>query len=185
MVCHLPPALVKDFMKFSIITPSFRNSNWLKLCIASVADQQGVSLEHIVQDSCSDDGTQDWLPQDRRVQAFIEKDKGMYDAVNRTESAVIAAEGNQTQPDISGNRVVWADDRDGTYNIGLYDLTSKKESIVSTGKGEQIEPKINGDKIVWMDKRSGDFDVYMYDIASGKGQRARLPHGLFHCQHKQ
>ena len=26
-------------MKFSIITPSFRNSNWLKLCIASVADQ--------------------------------------------------------------------------------------------------------------------------------------------------
>jgi len=70
-------------MKFSIITPSFRNSNWLKLCIASVADQQGVVCEHIVQDSCSDDGTQDWLPQDRRVQAFIEKDKGMYDAVNR------------------------------------------------------------------------------------------------------
>src|ERR1700691_3683077 len=70
-------------MKFSIITPSFRNSNWLKLCVASVADQEGVSFEHIVQDSCSDDGTQDWLPQDRRVKAFIEKDTGMYDAVNR------------------------------------------------------------------------------------------------------
>jgi glycosyltransferase involved in cell wall biosynthesis len=70
-------------MKFSIITPSFRNSDWLKLCIASVADQQGVAVEHIVQDSCSDDGTQDWLPQDSRVQACIEKDTGMYDAVNR------------------------------------------------------------------------------------------------------
>src|ERR1017187_9697678 len=70
-------------MKFSIITPSFRNSAWLKLCIASVADQAGVELEHIVQDSCSDDGTQDWLPQDRRVKAFIEKDGGMYDAINR------------------------------------------------------------------------------------------------------
>jgi glycosyltransferase involved in cell wall biosynthesis len=70
-------------VKFSIITPSFRNSEWLKLCIASVADQQGVELEHIVQDSCSDDGTQDWLPHDRRVKAFIEKDAGMYDAVNR------------------------------------------------------------------------------------------------------
>src|SRR5208282_1947858 len=70
-------------MKFSIVTPSFRNSNWLKLCIASVADQQGVEVEHIVQDSCSDDGTQDWLPQDRRVRAFIEKDRGMYDAINR------------------------------------------------------------------------------------------------------
>lgn len=70
-------------MKFSIITPSFRNSAWLKLCIASVADQKGVELEHIVQDSCSDDGTQDWLPHDPRVKAFIEKDSGMYDAVNR------------------------------------------------------------------------------------------------------
>lgn len=69
-------------MKFSIITPSFRGSNWLKLCVASVADQ-GVDLEHIVQDSCSDDGTQDWLPRDARVRAFIEKDRGMYDAVNR------------------------------------------------------------------------------------------------------
>jgi len=70
-------------MKFSVITPSFRNSAWLKLCIASVADQQGVEVEHIVQDSCSDDDTQLWLPQDRRVKAFIEKDAGMYDAVNR------------------------------------------------------------------------------------------------------
>ena len=70
-------------MKVSIITPSFRSAQWLKLCIASVADQQGVELEHIVQDSCSDDGTQDWLPKDSRVKAFIEKDSGMYDAINR------------------------------------------------------------------------------------------------------
>src|SRR6266567_8816837 len=70
-------------MRFSIITPSYRNSQWLKLCVASVADQEGVEFEHIVQDSCSDDGTQDWLPKDSRVKAFIEKDKGMYDAVNR------------------------------------------------------------------------------------------------------
>ncbi len=48
-----------------------------------MADQQGVELEHLAQDSCSDDGTQGWLPQDRRVSAFIEKDAGMYDAINR------------------------------------------------------------------------------------------------------
>ena len=69
-------------MRFSIVTPSFRNSAWLKLCIASVADQ-GVELEHIVQDACSDDGTLEWLPKDPRVKAFVEKDSGMYDAVNR------------------------------------------------------------------------------------------------------
>jgi glycosyltransferase involved in cell wall biosynthesis len=70
-------------VKFSIITPSFRNSQWLKLCVASVADQQSVAAEHIVQDAGSDDGTLDWLTCDRRVQAYVEKDKGMYDAVNR------------------------------------------------------------------------------------------------------
>jgi hypothetical protein len=69
--------------QFTIATPSFRSSDWLKLCIASVADQQGVTFEHIVQDAGSDDGTLDWLPQDTRVQTFVEKDSGMYDAVNR------------------------------------------------------------------------------------------------------
>ncbi len=69
-------------MKFSIITPSFRNSEWLRLCIASVADQ-GVDLEHIVQDAGSDDGTLDWLPSDDRVNTFVERDEGMYDAINR------------------------------------------------------------------------------------------------------
>jgi glycosyltransferase involved in cell wall biosynthesis len=51
--------------------------------VASVADQAGVEVEHIVQDAESDDGTQAWLSQDRRVKAYIEKDQGMYDAVNR------------------------------------------------------------------------------------------------------
>lgn len=71
-------------MRFSIVTPSFRSGNWLRLCIPSVADQGAEVLrEHIVQDAGSDDGTLDWLPHDRRVTAVVEKDKGMYDAVNR------------------------------------------------------------------------------------------------------
>jgi glycosyltransferase involved in cell wall biosynthesis len=69
-------------MRFSVVTPSFRQSQWLKLCVASVADQ-GVEVEHIVQDACSDDGTLDWLLTDSRVKAYPEKDAGMYDAVNR------------------------------------------------------------------------------------------------------
>jgi glycosyltransferase involved in cell wall biosynthesis len=69
-------------VRFSIITPSYRSSAWLKLCIASVADQP-VEVEHIVQDAGSDDGTLDWLPQERRVRVFVEKDQGMYDALNR------------------------------------------------------------------------------------------------------
>jgi len=69
-------------MRFSVITPSFNPSPWLRLCIASVADQR-VDVEHIVQDAGSTDGTLDWLPHDPRVKAFVERDRGMYDAVNR------------------------------------------------------------------------------------------------------
>ncbi|HWQ92354.1 MAG TPA: glycosyltransferase family 2 protein, partial [Clostridia bacterium] len=74
--------LIKVPMRFSIITPSFRNGQWLRLCIASVADQD-VDHEHIVQDAGSDDGTLQWLTTDSRVRAFVEKDRGMYDALNR------------------------------------------------------------------------------------------------------
>jgi glycosyltransferase involved in cell wall biosynthesis len=69
-------------VRFSILTPSYRSAGWLKLCIASVADQQ-VEAEHIVQDAGSDDGTLEWLPEDSRVKTFVEKDSGMYDALNR------------------------------------------------------------------------------------------------------
>jgi len=67
---------------FSIITPSFRSGPWLKLCIASVADQE-TPLEHIVQDAGSDNETPIGLPTDRRVKLFVERDEGMYDGINR------------------------------------------------------------------------------------------------------
>jgi glycosyltransferase involved in cell wall biosynthesis len=40
-------------------------------------------VEHIVQDAGSDDGTLDWLTGDKRAKLFVEKDQGMYDAINR------------------------------------------------------------------------------------------------------
>jgi glycosyltransferase involved in cell wall biosynthesis len=67
---------------FSIVTPSWRSQVWLRLCLASVADQQ-VPLEHLVHDACSDDGTLEWLPHDTRASTVSEPDRGMYDAVNR------------------------------------------------------------------------------------------------------
>jgi glycosyltransferase involved in cell wall biosynthesis len=67
----------------SVITPSFQSSAWLRLCVESVADQAGVTFEHIVQDGGSTDGTGEWIGRDKRLRAFIEKDAGMYDAINR------------------------------------------------------------------------------------------------------
>lgn len=78
---------------FSIITPSRNMLGYLQRCRRSVADQESVSAEHIVMDAVSSDGTVEWLEReatatclsssDRPLVAHVEKDEGMYDAVNQ------------------------------------------------------------------------------------------------------
>ena len=72
---------------FSIITPSYNMLPYLKRCCASVADQKGATFEHIIIDGGSTDGTVEWLKQQQTVQKHLkyisEKDKGMYDAINK------------------------------------------------------------------------------------------------------
>lgn len=98
-------------MKFSIITPSYRQLDWLGCCVASVADQENVEIEHIVQDAGSP-GIEEFARATGRrlsdkyggiggpnlaagellhwrtaggysLRIFKERDAGMYDAVNR------------------------------------------------------------------------------------------------------
>ncbi len=56
---------------------------YLKRCCASVRDQQGTDFEHIVVDGASTDGTADWLRAQPQIHSIIERDRGMYDAVNK------------------------------------------------------------------------------------------------------
>src|SRR5947207_1085752 len=63
-----------------IVTPSFRQLEWLKLCAASVADQAGVNHEHIVQDAGSGPGIEEWARTIPGLTLNVEKDEGMYDA---------------------------------------------------------------------------------------------------------
>lgn len=70
-------------MRFSILTASFRQLPWLKRCVRSVADQKGVDLEHIIHDAGSGAELENWVRENSSAQLFVEKDNGMYDALNR------------------------------------------------------------------------------------------------------
>lgn len=70
-------------MKISVITPSYQMLDWLKCCVASVRDQEGVEVEHIIRDGCSTDGTPEWLAGQSGIRYRSELDHGMYDAINR------------------------------------------------------------------------------------------------------
>jgi len=98
-------------MDFTIITPSFKQLDYLGCCIASVADQEGVEVEHIVQDAGSP-GIEEFAKKMAEqllgryggerasnlqtfellhirtahgytLRIFKEKDSGMYDAINK------------------------------------------------------------------------------------------------------
>jgi glycosyltransferase involved in cell wall biosynthesis len=75
-------------VKFSVVTPSFGQLSWLKRCVRSVADQAGIEVEHVIQDAGTE-GIADCRLRiaDRAAgyeqRLFVEKDSGMYDALNR------------------------------------------------------------------------------------------------------
>jgi glycosyltransferase involved in cell wall biosynthesis len=79
-------------MKFSVITPSHNQLEWLELCIASVADQHGVeSVEHIICDGGSS-GIEEFRKTMKerfpdttgyRLEFVVGPDAGMYDAINK------------------------------------------------------------------------------------------------------
>jgi glycosyltransferase involved in cell wall biosynthesis len=70
-------------VKISVITPSFNQIVWLKLCAASVADQAGAEVEHIIQDAGTGIDLEVWAVSKPNLRLFVESDDGMYDAINR------------------------------------------------------------------------------------------------------
>lgn len=82
-------------MRFSIITVSYNPGEKLRETLRSVAAQSFTDYEVIVKDGGSTDGSTDFLKGSEgeglnRVRFYEEKDKGIYDAMNR---AVSYAEG--------------------------------------------------------------------------------------------
>ena len=69
-------------MRFSVVTASFRQLDWLKCCALSVADQ-AVDVEHIIQDGGTGPELKDWVRSHTKADLLMEPDQGMYDALNR------------------------------------------------------------------------------------------------------
>src|SRR5688500_3797522 len=70
---------------FSVVTATFNNGHLLPACLASVAAQQGVSVEQVVVDGGSSDGTPALLREwhDRLGAWVSEPDSGISEAMNK------------------------------------------------------------------------------------------------------
>ncbi len=97
-----------------------------------------------------------------------------YDLSTQSEFPICTANRAQYFPAISGNIVVWADNRnsnedihpgqnpygEGNWDIYGYDLTTNAEFPICTAPGFQGEPAISGNTVVWVDDRNGNYDIY-------------------------
>lgn len=70
-------------MDFTIVTASYNYGHYIGECLQSVADQTGVTLEHLVMDAGSKDATAEVVARFPHASFFQEPDKGMSDGINK------------------------------------------------------------------------------------------------------
>jgi len=70
-------------MDFTIITPSLNQGRFLSDCLTSVAEQQGVTLEHLIIDGLSTDESSDVAALFPHATWISEADSGMSNAINK------------------------------------------------------------------------------------------------------
>lgn len=72
-------------MKFSVVTISFNQAEFLERTIQSVISQKGVEIDYIMVDPGSTDGSRDIIERykDRFSHVILEKDRGPADGLNR------------------------------------------------------------------------------------------------------
>jgi len=70
---------------FSIIIPTYNSEKTLKQCLESVVNQSFTNFEALIMDGVSTDKTLEIAENsnDYRIRIFSEKDKGIYDAMNK------------------------------------------------------------------------------------------------------
>jgi glycosyltransferase involved in cell wall biosynthesis len=81
MELNVPEA---DTLDLTVVTPSYGYAHYLRDAILSVAEQEGITVEHVIQDGASTDGTVELLQElDGLVDWVSEPDEGQSDALNR------------------------------------------------------------------------------------------------------
>jgi TolB protein len=94
-----------------------------------------------------------------------------------TETQITTDKSDQYGPDIYGDRIVWADHRNGNYDIYVYNISTSTETQITTNEVDQrypdiygdSHPSIYGDRIVWENEHDlRNLDIYMYNLSANK-----------------
>ncbi len=98
----------------------------------------------------------------------------LYDYATRAEKLVCAQPGDQIYPSIDGDRIVWLDQRSGSWAVYVYDIPTAKErkiaDVSTPNVFNSLGPDISGDLVVWADDRydptGHTLDILLYNLAT-------------------
>ena len=80
---------------------------------------------------------------------------------------ITSDDASQEKPSISGDYIVWQDNRDGNWDIYLYQRSTTTTTQLTTDTGDQWLPIVRGNHVAWYDDSSGRANIVLYDIAAG------------------
>ena len=83
------------------------------------------------------------------------------------ESPVIAQAGIQFHPAVDGSRVVFADSRNGNYDVYMRDVGTGVETRITTDSDTQQHPAVSQDFVVWEDWRGTGVKIRALDLRTG------------------
>lgn len=93
----------------------------------------------------------------------------MYDlTTNQILATLSSAGGAVTSIDIFEDKLVWADNRNGNFDVFMYNHSLGVVTQITNQQGDQKKPSIYRDKIVWEDDRNGSMDIYIFDLPRGQ-----------------
>jgi len=118
------------------------------------------------------DSVYDWQPRvdERYVTWVIYNGEGKvwyYDSQSGERDMVANVPGDQNNPDISGGKIVWDDNRNGCSDIYSYDISSGKEEIVYSSGSNKFRPAISNDLVAFEDYGTDDIRDIGYKKAGG------------------
>ncbi|MCB0912426.1 MAG: hypothetical protein KDB60_12500 [Propionibacteriaceae bacterium] len=96
-------------------------------------------------------------------------DVHVHDLRTGSDQVVSAPAARASNCDISGELVVWQDDRFGNADVFGYDLTTRTETRITSDPSGQTMPRVDGDLVVWQDDAKGadDTDIVAVDLSTG------------------
>ena len=135
-----------QFPKITIITVTYNSEKFLLDCIKSVQIQNYSEIEHIIIDGCSSDRTVDIIKANEHSIAkwISEKDKGMYDAINKGIAlgsgeiiGILNSDDVLASPDVISNiaKAFMEQNIDSLYGDIVYVDTLNLNKVLRTWKG--------------------------------------------------